>query len=288
MYAGVFFSAEEITLIRNLVSAHYVKGRTFISTEICKAINWRQPNGWLKDRACRDVLRYFEAKGYFKLPEPKVLTSNTKPLDYNPAKILDQIDTTNVNSVDFRQVRFQQVKGTKKELLWNVIVNEYHYLGFKIFVGRSLKYLITYKGQILAAIGWCDPAWSINARNIPLKKIGFDIGEIRYKGVNNGRFLIMPWVNVPNLASYLLSRAMRVLVTEWYDFYSVKPLYAETFVDPIRFAGTCYLASNWTLMGESQGYRKIGLRHENGGSRKLFFLYPLDKKLKRDLQKIFK
>lgn len=282
---GRYFSRDEIDLIRDLVKNNYDKGRTFISVEICKAINWKQPNGWLKDRACRDVLRYFESKEYFKLPESKVVINRRKKNISDISNIAENIDVSIIKDVNFKQIRFQQVKGTKQEALWNVIVNKYHYLGFKVFVGRSLKYLIIYKDRILAALGWCDPAWSIDARNIPLRGMGLSIEEIRHRGVNNGRFLIMPWVKVPNLASYILSKAIKIVITDWNAYYSIRPLYAETFVDPHKFFGTCYMASNWILMGESQGFKKIGLRHENGGSRKLYFLYPLDKEVQRKIIK---
>lgn len=285
---GRYFSPQEIKLIRKIVKTHYDKGRTYISKEICKALHWIQPNGWLKDRACRDVMRILERKGYIELPKLKNKKKQNKTFKLKTYKIVQNINTSQIDKLNFQLLIIKQVKGTREEAVWNDIVNKYHYLGFKVFVGRSLKYIIYYEDRIIAAIGFCDPAWSVTVRDELFKYLGVSIQQIRFRGINNGRFLILPWVNVPNLASHILSVAAKRIKEDWSKYYSVKPLFLETFVDPTKFKGICYKAANWIYLGKSKGYFKSGYYYHNNQTPKLMYLYPFDKTISSGLIKYFK
>ena len=285
---GRKFSKRDIVTIKKLATKYFLYGRTRISVEICKALEWEQPNGWLKDRACREVLRILAAKNYFRLPEPKSTNNNVAKYSKVIKLQLRNLNTTPITSIDLFSLDCRQVKGNKEEPLWNCLVNKHHYLGFKLFVGRYLKYLIYSEGRIVAALGLCDPAWSVAARDIPLTNIGFEITEIRSRSINNGRFLIMPWVKVENLASRILSIAINRFVVDWASYYSIEPILMETFVDPSRFNGTCYRAANWLYMGKSSGYLKSGPTHHNSQTPKMLFVYPLTKDLKKRLHKHLK
>ena len=276
---GRDFSRQDIRLISRLVKKHFAKGRTFASIEICKELDWKQPNGWLKERACREVLRVLESRGLVTLPASRVRPKSkvTKEVPKNKAAA---VDTSPICSIELSSLVFCQVKGKKEEALWNSLVREHHYLGFKIFVGRSLKYLVYSKNRIIAAIGMCDPAWSIAVRDRSLTSCGLKIDDIRLKSVNNGRFLIMPWVRVDNLASFLLAAAARHVVRDWSEYYSVEPEVLETFVDGTKFKGTCYRAANWLYIGETKGYKKSGGFHQNSQASKMIFLYPLKRPLR--------
>lgn len=279
---GRDFNRQDINLILRLVKKHFARGRTFASVEICKALNWKQPNGWLKERACRDVLRVLERRGLLKLPKSKqIVNSSSRATSQSGSTTV--VDTTPIGSIDFRSISFRQVKGTKEERLWNSLVREHHYLGFKTFVGRNLKYLVYSEDRIVAALGMCDPAWSLSARDKSLAFCGLTIDAIRSKGINNGRFLIMPWVRVDNLASFLLGAATRHVVRDWRDYYSVEPEVLETFVDGSKFKGTCYKAANWLYIGETKGYKKSGGFHQNSQTSKMVFVYPLKQTLRRAL-----
>jgi hypothetical protein len=277
---GRKFTQQDLLRITKLVKKFFKHGRTRISIEVCKDLKWQQPNGWLKDRACREVLHTLAEKKYFRLPKSKNKINNTIRYSEVVQQQLRNLDRTPITSMDLFSLEYRQVKGDRDESLWNLLVDKYHYLGFKVFVGRNLKYLIYSEGRIVAALGLCDPAWSITARDVPLTKMGFDIDDIRARGINNGRFLIMPWVTVENLASRILSLAINHFVADWASYYSVTPILMETFVDPSRFNGTCYKAANWFYLGHSRGYFKSGPTHHNSQTRKMLFVYPLTKDLK--------
>lgn len=281
---GRTFTARDINVISKLVQKYFKEGRTRISVEVCKALNWTQPNGWLKDRACREVLKALQTKRYLRLPKPKVARKRGKNHSGSQKTFLQSVKTTPITSADLYALVVRQVKGGRDKILWNWLVKKYHYLGFKVFVGRSLKYLVYSEDRIVAAIGLCDPAWSLSVRDVPLKNLGIDVEEIRRRGINNGRFLIMPWVKVENLASRILSITVRQFVKDWASYYSVDPLMLETFVDPGLFNGTCYKAANWVYLGQSRGYFKSGGSHRNSQVPKMLFVYPLAKNLKTKLK----
>ena len=280
---GRYFLHKDIEKIKQIVEKFFKNGRTRASVEICRALNWKQPNGWLKDRACRDVLLTLERKGYLTLP-PRKSHRVKKGEQARPNSYCKDINESLTSHIDLGSLRLVQVKGTKDEPFWNWLVNKFHYLGFKVLVGRSLKYLIYSQDRVLGAIGWCDPAWTISARDTVLEDyLGIDLAQIRFYGVNNGRFLILPWITVPNLASHLLSLAVNMVVNDWASYYSVTPLFLETFVDPTKFRGTCYKAANWIFLGKTRGYLKKGQSYQNSQKPKMLFVYPVDKKLRQDI-----
>ncbi len=285
---GRQFRQVDIRLIQQLVRTHFKSGRTHISEEVCKALNWRQPNGWLKDRACRDALRVLESKEYIALPISKVKLQTTKTATRPTLNPIDEPVKTPLTSVDFRSITIRQVKGTRDESHWNALVRRYHYLGFSIFVGRSLKYIVHSKDRIIALLGFCDPAWALAQRDEMLVKSGINREDIKLRGINNGRFLILPWINIPNLASHVLSLIVRRLKKDWSEYYSIEPLFVETFVDPDRFAGTCYKAANWIHIGETVGYSKTGNQHRNSQKPKLIYFYPFGPDLRERMTSFLK
>jgi len=94
--------------------------------------------------------------------------------------------------------------------------------------------------------------------------------------VNNSRFLVLPWVEVKNLASRILSEAVRRMATDWKRYYRVEPMLAETLVDPRRYRGTCYRAANWIDVGFTSGLgRQDRRRHGGEVAPKTVLIYPL-------------
>jgi hypothetical protein len=275
---GRFFSEEDLKLISELVLANFAKGRTRASLRICELLDWRQPNGWLKDRACRDVLRTLEARGALILPSPKSNSSgNSRRATATEAD--PSLETSALTQIPLRAISFSQVKGTIHEALWNAIVRRYHYRGYRVLVGRSLKYLILFDGRIIGAWGVSDCAWSLSPRDAFLSRLGFDPSQLHTCVINNSRFLLLPWVKVKNLASFVLAKLVKLAQLDWSSYYAVTPLFLETFVEPEAFLGTCYRAANWFCIGTTKGYKKTGSSHSNSQEAKLIFLYALDRKL---------
>ncbi len=176
----------------------------------------------------------------------------------------------------FPKVFLAQVVGTEKELLWNELVQTHHYLGFKQLLGKRLKYLAFIEERPVAALSWSAPAKRIQARD---SFIGWSDDSrkksLRYI-VANSRFIIFPWVQIPNMGSHILGMNLRCLQKDWYEKYQEELLLAETFVDPSLFEGTVYKASNWKKLGSTKGYTKKGKGYIYHGHIKDIYIYVLE------------
>jgi hypothetical protein len=286
MLRGRRFTYRGLRTIMRCVAEHYSEGRTRISEVVCIRLGWRQPNGWLKDRACRDVLRRLENLRLLRLP-PRLTTPQNGKLaakDVKRNELLRDIVTPVVAMP--QKIELEFAKGNAAEYLWNTLIDKHHYLGHRVQVGRCLKYLIRGDGKLIGAISFSSPAWKIAVRDKILKQIGLSSSSFRDVVINNSRFCILPEVRVPHLASRILAQATRQVAVDWFEFYSIKPLFAETFVEPNRFEGTCYRAANWNEIGTTSGYAKLGSTHHNSREPKVVFLYGLTRAYRRRLAAI--
>jgi len=268
--------------IQIIVNDHWDKGRTPISQILCKKWNWIQPNGQLKDMACREVLLTLNRKGLLKLPPRKTSAHNEKR---NRSIPLVEVDQSHVNCklADLPPVKLKMVRNTKLEPLYNSLIQEHHYLSYRQIVGNHLKYVAFVGNRPVACLGWGSAAWSVKSRDA---FIGWDkkTKEQRLHFVaNNTRFLVPGWVRVKYLASKILSMNIKRISEDWIKVYH-HPLYLlETFVDQNRFKGTCYKAANWIRVGQTKGTAKRGHNHLVHGRIKDVLLYPLRKNFREKL-----
>jgi hypothetical protein len=180
----------------------------------------------------------------------------------------------------YEPLRLMVVAGASADSrLWMELIERHHYLGYRVPVGAQLRYLVrsqrTGEG-VLACLRWTSTASNMTARD---RWIGWS-HEQRARAlpyiVNHSRFLILPWVRIKGLASKILAHAARQLPEDWQRRYGCRPLLLETLVDGQRFAGTCYRAANWILLGQTQGRGRMDRYHQaDGSARKLVFVYPL-------------
>lgn len=273
---------EDIVSIQQVIKKYYNKGRKYISRQLCHKWNWYQSNGYTKDRACRDILIFLEKKGLIQLPSPLNLAYNEKRVVKDIA--LEGISFSGkVN--DYPEVRLELVNNQEDSIYWNRIIHSYHYQGHKVIVGKHLKYLIYINNNPVGCLGWGSAAWSLKWRE---QWIGWN-KETKDKNlcgiVNNIRFLILPWVKIKYLASYLLGLSVKRVPQDWQKRYG-HPIYLlETFVEKERFAGTCYKAANWIYLGDTKGSAKRGSNHNYHGNIKRIFAYPLTKDFRKKLIK---
>ena len=176
----------------------------------------------------------------------------------------------------FSKVYLEQVSGTEFEPIWNELVRTHHYLGYKKLLGKRLKYLAFIQQCPVAALSWSAPAKRINARD---RFIGWS-DDLRKESLSsivaNSRFVIFPWVQIPNIGSHILGMNLRCLKNDWLERFQEQLLLAETFVDPSLFKGTVYKASNWKKLGSTKGYTKRGKGYIYHGHIKDIYIYILD------------
>jgi len=177
----------------------------------------------------------------------------------------------------------QVVSQSPLEPLWDGLVRRYHYLGYQKLLGHRLKYLAVLQDRPVAALSFSAPARVLRVRD---KWIGWSTAQRKAhldRVVNNSRFLILPWVQIPNLASQVLARTVAHLPQEWATRFGTRLWLVETFVDPARFRGTCYRAANWRTLGQTFGSGKQGKGYVYHGAIKEVYAYVLDPRFRHRL-----
>ena len=281
---GRSFTYRDLRIVIAYAAVHYADGRTRISKAVCRQLKWRQPNGWLKDRACREVLIKLERLGLLALPPPLTRQSSTRKTAKQAARVFRLPPSTHESRTTMpRAIEFILAKGDAKELLWNALVEKHHYLGYGVQVGRCLKYLIKGDGHLLGTISFSSPPWRLSLRSALMRRLHLHPANAHDIIIYNSRFLLLPTVRVPHLASRVLAAALKKAASDWTHYYAIEPMLAETFIDPTRFSGTSYRAANWIRVGLTNGYAKVGSSHHNSQEPKVFFVYGLTRHLRRVL-----
>lgn len=281
-YRGRRIGPGDVAFIQRVVDTHWERGRTAISRELCRQWDWRQRNGHLKDMVCRGLLVKLERSGQIRLPVSK--RGGAYP-GRKPRIERIQIDTSPIQASlhELLPIEWVQVRRSgAPEALFNHLIATYHYLGYCQTVGEHLKYLAFSHGRPIACLSWGSAAWKVACRD---RYIGWSPAVRKqnlYRVINNTRFLVLPFIHIPNLASHLLSRNLRLLLLDWQRVYAHRPVFAETFVQE-PYAGTCYKAANWIRIGATKGRGKYDRNKRCDQPVKAVFVYPLHKQFRRIL-----
>jgi hypothetical protein len=274
----------ELDLIRGLIERFSHQGRTYISKELCRLWDWRLPNGQLRDIASRDLLRRLERRELIQLPPP--LRAARKPGYKNKTILPEDFTSTALEQSlqHFSSIDIEMVRGGNNESLYNALIGSYHYLGYHQGTGEQLKYIIRGDSIVLACIGFGGAAFKSAARDVHIGWSQVNRENNLVKVVNNNRFLILPWIRVPHLASHILGRVSRRIRDDWQAYYHRDIVLLETFVEQARFKGTCYKAANWRHLGETTGRGRNDRYSQNKVPIKDIYIYPLDCGYKEILQ----
>lgn len=279
VFKGRVFAASELELIREVVSSCSRLSRQELAATACELLDWRRPRGGLKILECKELLAKLAAEGILDLPPLRPgrprgsRTSVPRTRKGEPQELL--LGTVG----DIAPVRLKRVRQDADRQLWRELVGRYHYLGHKVPFGAHLRYLIEVarpSPRVVGCLQLSSPAWKMAPRD---QWIGWS-DEVRQRNlqkiVNNSRFLLLPWVQVRNLASCVLAQMARQFAPEWERAYRVRPLLLETLVDDRRFTGTCYRAANWIHLGVTQGRGRMDReKRRQGACPKQIFVYPL-------------
>ena len=245
---------EDLTLIRAWLQAHPDSHRTRLSRDLCVAWNWRNAAGRLKDMAARSLLLKLAARGHIQLPPRRTPSINGRrnrplgPLVHDQSPITEPLH-------DLQPVRLEPVSSRSPAArLFQFLLQRYHYLGQRNCVGENLKYLARDRqGRPLACLLFGSAAWQCAPRDLWLGWTAQQRQTQLSWLTNNTRFLILPWVRVPHLASHLLGLVTARLSADWHAKYGHPIWVVETFVEQPRFAGTCYRAAGWRAVGLTTG-----------------------------------
>ena len=274
-YRGRVITAQDLEFVREFIQQHPGLSRRRLSAQLCEAWQWKQANGALCDMVCRGLLLMLHRAGEIELPPVRQISLNPFVRRVRPAPVLiDQTPLAGALS-EVKPVALQQVRRTAQESLFNSLIEHHHYLGYEQPVGEHLKYLVWAKRRPIACLAWSSAprhlgsrdryiGWSATARRRNLRLVAY-----------NMRFLILPWIRVPHLASHILGRVVSCLSRDWERMYGHPIYFAETFIDPTRFRGTCYRAANWRCLGMTTGRGKASTSKRPNRSFKEVLGYAL-------------
>ncbi len=274
-YRGKSATKEDIVFINDLMAKHPNASRNALSKQLCQAWNWVQANGSLRDMVARGFMLKLHREGHISLPPTRRKVNNpfinrTPPPEIEVDQTLVETDLSRIRPLEIRLV-----KKTDQEKIFNSLIQHHHYLGYCHPVGEQLKYMVYVQNRPIACFSWSSAPRHIGARD---RYIGWN-KEDRVQGLQyiayNSRFLILPWIRVPHLASHLLGLMAKNISRDWENVYNHPLYFLETFVDTERFLGTCYKAGNWIYLGDTTGRGKNEKNHVKTRSIKAIWGYPL-------------
>ena len=283
-YYGRDFTTHEMALLRALIAREPT--RAAIARAFCRETGWRKPDGGLKDMMAKVTMLAMHRDGLITLPPPRqppvrrkpiVFGPDTEPPLFAPPATLDEARPLAVSIV---------TGGTREGKLWNEFVARYHYLGYTTLVGAQMRYAVHDRnGWPVAMLGFSTAAWKLAPRDT---FIGWT-PETRQRNlplvIDQPRFLILPWITIPNLGSHILAIMRRRLPGDWTRRYHTTPVLCETFVQTPRFTGAVYKASGWIHVGTTKGRGRYDTHKRYDKPKKDIWLRPLRKDWKRTLNR---
>jgi len=285
-HRGRVVSATDVGGIKKLIAKNPDASRRELSKKLCEEWDWRQPNGALRDMVCRGLMLALDRAGHIQLPPVRYRPPNPF-LEKRHREVIELDETPIVGSLaGLGPLELRQVRRTPDEKRFDRLIETHHYLGYTQPVGEHLKFLAYARERPVACFAWSSAPRHIGPRDA---FIGWKQWHRRHNLhllAYNSRFLILPWARVPHLASHLLGRMTRELSAEWQKLYDHPIYYAETFVDPERFRGTCYRAANWVSLGITTGRGKADSTNKANRSKKYVMGLPLAKAFREHLVRL--
>jgi hypothetical protein len=279
-FRGRAISTADVAFIRELIASRPEASRWKLSRALCEAWGWVQENGALRDQLCRSLMLSLHRAGHIALPPQRRRTHNPLAARPTPAPVTVDENPLEMSLRALGALTFTQVHGATEEPLWNGLVQMHHYLGYTRPVGEQLKYLVRAGERPVACVSFSSAPRHLGPRD---RYLGWP-AAVRRRNIRlvayHSRYLIMPWVRVPHLASHVLGRLTRGLSADWERVYGHPVHFVETFVDPSRYRGTCYYAANWVLLGKTTGRGKDDHTNRPNRSIKDVLGFPLTKRFR--------
>jgi Domain of unknown function (DUF4338) len=279
-FCGRELTAAEKALIQEVTRECHHLPLTELAFTVCELLEWRRPNGGLKTRECYLFLQTCRARGWLPwLPAPRARLRRPH-LTRIEAQSDPQPPLTGALQ-NHLPVELELIDRGDQRRLFQQYIDRYHYLGYRVPYGAQLRYFVRcapLPSPLLACLLFTSAAWKMAPRDAAIGWTQAARQTNLTRVIANSRFLILPWVRIPNLASHILSLAAQRLPRDWAAHYRVEPLLLETLVDRERYSGVCYRAANWMDVGQTQGRGRMDGSRQAQGSRKQIFLYPLHRR----------
>jgi len=279
-FSGRRFTRKQLAQVQVTVELFPNLSRKELARTVCEHLRWTTPTGQYKIHSCLTMLESLEASEIVSLPAKRrhQAPGTHSPTRESPPTTPPFPETPLTAPLDtLMPITLRRVVSQEDRAYWKAALQTHHYLGYTHPIGAQLGYLVVSEARqepLGCLLFSASAAWALASRD---RWIGWD-PTCRKKllpfVLRQNRFLIFPWIAVPNLASYVLALATTQIGEDWLQVYGYRPVLLETFVDPTRFAGTCYRAANWQFVGHTAGRRRTS-GQESPPSQKEIFLYPL-------------
>ncbi len=275
-FAGRRFTRKQLVRIQEMVRDFSSLSRNELALTVCEHLGWKNPRGALKVQSCLTLLGALEDHGVVRLPPKKVTKTRVRRVP----TFHEHPDSSPVEGplASVTPISLRVVTTPVDRERWKAYIQTYHYLGYKHPFGAHVGYFIVSERrqqELGCFVFAASAAWALAPRD---QWIGWETKhrkKLLSLILSNDRFLIFPWVKVPNLASHALSLVTDQLADDWVRIHGYRPVLIETFVDPTRYSGTCYQAANWEHLGQTQGRGRDDPRHESRETKKDIYVYPL-------------
>lgn len=279
LLCGREFTEQELADIKYMVRRFPKLSRRELSQTICENIGWLTPNGEYKTLACLELLKKLQAQDMFQLPPSRNKNLKKRKEQVRLTPQTESGPELNIPLAELEPIYLETVTDRAGRALFSEYLERYHYLGYKRPFGSHLRYFIWAKDQLLLGclLFAASAAWALEARDNWICWTEADRSQRLYLVVVNTRFLIFPWVHVENLASRVLSLAVKRIRSDWQKRYNYQPVLLETFVDTEKYSGTAYRAANWLYLGETTGRGRDDRDNKATLPIKQIYVYPLVK-----------
>jgi len=284
---GRCLSPAQLRELRQWVGENPHWSRWRLSRELATRWDWRNGAGMLKDMAARTLLVKLAQRGLLALPERRQVPTNRMRCPARPAMELPEPSPSISGALaQLGPLNLREVSAEPPARAWvKEALARFHYLGFGGAVGENLQYVVR-DGQErpLACLVFGAAAWKCQARD---RFIGWTAGQRQNHlalVANNTRFLILPWVRVPDLGSWILGQIAGRIARDWRAKYGHRVVLLETFVEQPRFGGTVYRAANWQRVGRTTGRTRQDRHTCIQVAAKDIYVYPLGRGFRQVLQ----
>ena len=270
--------------IRALIAGNPKWSRWRISRALCDKWNWHTTTGRIKDMAARTLLVKLDDLGLIELPTRRQKPGNRMAVGRIQPRLWDKTEVTgslqSLGALSIREISREAAARSE----FSAALSEFHYLEYRGTVGENLQYIVTdARNRLLACLLFGSAAWKCRVRDQYIGWVPKQREQRLNLITNNTRFLILPWVHVPHLASWILGQAMRRLSGDWQKKYGHPIHLVETFVERDRFQGTCYRAANWIRLGETAGRSRQDRYNQLRVPVKDVYVYTIDRRFRREL-----
>ena len=264
-------TAEDVELIRWTVERFGTLSRAELARTLCENLSWTAPNGRLKVEACTGLLERLAAAGVLTLPPahgPSLGHPQERLGTAPPSPVL------HTTLAALQPIRVEPVPEAERPS-WNAMLAAYHPLGFRRAFGAHQRYWVRDNAsRVLGGLLFAAAAKALAVRDAWIGWSPQQRSRGLHRIVANSRYLLLPDVRVPHLASHVLAQALRRLPSDWRARYGYEPLLCETFVEA-PWVGTCYRAANWTRLGDTAGRGRQDRHHARSTTIKTVWIHPL-------------